>query len=490
MQLKLKSTAVKYGGGLTQAPFLIVALTILIHSIFIYFPAVNLEFAFVGAAEYFSSLNPVQLDQYFFYQANTLGLSYFTHLASVILPGASPLVLIRLANLIGLALLAVGIKKICHYSDIKNYTVLLLLIVLNPLVWTYSGRATVDFLPVAVGIFSVSLVLGSKNIFLRSLISGLLLGLSVVLKYHSLSLLVFMAGLLLLKEKRSVAITKVSIVTAITFLILGFYLVIVKFGLGFWLTPEKFQKIHQLNFLNIINNFILYLGFLGLLTVPAFFLSKSFYEPLQSKWKQILIIFVGLILFGAYLSTDIGELNFGPLDKFLNSQLRLLMLSLLCLVTVMLTFMSNQKDSKIRSYLWLAIFFTLLVFSISRPAQRYLLFIIPFFILALPEKMIECKRLISTTIIIFVLANSFIELSRWSTGIAAMMMAEKLENENLIAQTNPNAIEAHVGNFFFSTKETKKLYIVVTGKSDKSIFTSTAGLGIYKKSFSLEKINQ
>ncbi|MFT7228754.1 MAG: hypothetical protein ACI8PW_001344 [Methylophilaceae bacterium] len=489
MQLKVNNNAMKYSTDLMKAPFFIVAFTILIHSIFIFAPTVNLEFSFVDATEYFSFLNPVQLDQYFFYQANTLALSYFTHLVSAILPNVTPLVLIRLTNLIGLVLLTIGIKKICHYLNIKNYTILLLLIVLNPLVWTYSGRATADFLPVAVGIFSVSLVLGSGNIYLRSLVSGLLLGLSVTLKYHSLSLLVFMAVLLLLKEKRAAVIIKMSIVTAITFLILGFYLVIIKFGFGFWITPEKYQEVHRLNFLNIINNLILYLGFLGLLTVPTFFLSKSFYEPLQTKWKHILIIFTALLLFGAYLSTDMGELNFGPLDSFFNSKLRLLMLSLLCLVTVMLTFMSNQKESKIRSYLWLVILLTLLVFSISRPAQRYLLFIIPFFILALPEKIIECKKLISTTIIIFVLANSFIELSRWSTGTAAILMTKRLEKGNLIKQTNPGAIEAHVGNFFFSTKDAEKLYIVVSGKSDKSIFTSTAGLGIYKKSFSLEKIN-
>jgi len=488
MQFKLKSEDLNDGQKLIQSSFLILALVTLIHAILISFPTVNLEFAFVSATAYFSSLNPVLLDQYFSYQANTLGLPYLTHLISAIFPNVDLVVLIRLINLMGLPLLAIGIKRICNYLDIKNYTVILLLIVLNPLVWTFSGRATADFLPVALGVFSVSLALGGGSIFLRSLICGLLLGLSVVLKYHALSLLVFIGALLLVKEERSSLIIKLSIITTVTFFILGFYLICVKSNLGFWLTPERFQKILQLNFLNLINNLILYLGFLGLLTIPTFFLSKEFYKPLKTKWKQIFSIFIVLIFFGFYLSTDVGELNFGPLDSFINHKLRLLMLSLLCLATVMLTFISDHKNNRIRLYLWSAILIGLLVFSISRPAQRYLLFFIPFFILALPEKMLECKRLIVTTIIIFVLANLFIEVSRWSTGTAAILMAKKLESKNLIQQTHPGAIEAHVGNLFFSSKDSNKLYVVVSGKTEQSIITCSAGLGIYKKSFSLEKV--
>ena len=183
-------------------------------------------------------------------------------------------------------------------------------------------------------------------------------------------------------------------------------------------------------------------------------------------------------------------MNFGPVDDLLNDRVRVFILALMCLATVTLTFTSDIKSNKVKSTLGLVVLITLFVFSSSRPAQRYLLFVLPFFILCLPAKLLNSKIVVFTTLGIFISANFFIESSRWATGTAANLMVKKLEIENLIQKTDAGAIESHVGNKFYRTKDMTKTYIVIAGKNNQSIITTTAGISFFEKSFSLISLNK
>ena len=77
---------------------------------------------------------------------------------------------IRAINLMGIPLLAIGIFRISSYLKLNNFNVVILLTILNPIVWTYSGRATADFLPTALGVFAISLALGESKILLKEFV--------------------------------------------------------------------------------------------------------------------------------------------------------------------------------------------------------------------------------------------------------------------------------------------------------------------------------
>jgi hypothetical protein len=117
-----------------------------------------------------------------------------------------------------------------------------------------------------------------------------------------------------------------------------------------------------------------------------------------------------------------------------------------------------------------------------------LLFVIPFFILFIPESILRSRIVILTTALLFILTNSFIELSRFATGSASQLMVNRLDREGKLLQTNPGVIEAHAGGKFFNSKDASKSYIVVSGSSQNAIFSESSGYGFYKKTYSLEKI--
>jgi hypothetical protein len=269
--------------------------------------------------------------------------------------------------------------------------------------------------------------------------------------------------------------------------ILAFYLFHVKTNFGFWFTPLKFQHQFQVNISNLVNNFILYSGFLGLLVLPTSFISKDFILCLRKYWKEFVFIVFVLFFFATTFFLDQGELNLGPLDAYLDEKFRILILSLLVLMPLGF-FMILTKDRSFRWRLGAAISFVLFFLSCSRPAQRYLLFVIPFFILFIPESILRSRIVILTTALLFILTNSFIELSRFATGSASQLMVNRLDREGKLLQTNPGVIEAHAGGKFFNSKDASKSYIVVSGSSQNAIFSESSGYGFYKKTYSLEKI--
>jgi hypothetical protein len=489
MKIKINKSLIDKINNLTRGPAFVVIILIFIHAFLIIVPPVNLEYAFVDAAKYFATQNENYLHQYFSVQANTLTLSYLAYLFSMLAFGVDELIIIRILNLVGLVFLAYGLDKICSFYNLTNKKFIFLLIFLNPLVWIYSGRATADFLPIGLGIYSLSLALGEEKVYQKSIIGGLFLGLSVLIKPHALLFILFLFVMMLMEKNKSQAIKKFLLLSLSSILIFFVYLIIIKHNFGFLLTPHKFQQALRLNFSNIGINFILYVGFLGILSAPGFFVSSHFYKSLTDHYLLITMLLILMISFGLLFAKDVGELNFGPVDNLLNEQLRLLTLSLMSIVTLLLTYLSLGPHSKISYSFWASILIVIFLFSLTRPAQRYLIFLVPFFIMALPKIFIESKKLIWSTVAIFIAINCYIELNRWSNGTASLLIVHELERNNLIEKTNPGAVGANVNNFFFNSRDHLKEYIVISGISNKSIITVTSGVGFFKKTYSVESIN-
>jgi len=130
---------------------LLIGSVLSIHLLLILLPSVNLEFAFVDAAHYFSRRDQALLDQYFNYQANTLGLPWLAWLVSHVLPMLDMLTVVRLLSVSGIVIMASSFLRLSRYMGEQSSLGLLAFLLLNPLIWTYSGRATADFLPAAIG---------------------------------------------------------------------------------------------------------------------------------------------------------------------------------------------------------------------------------------------------------------------------------------------------------------------------------------------------
>ena len=471
--------------------YLIVLLSLVvvsIQSMLALSPAVNLEFAFVGAAEYFRTSQAVLIDQYFTYQANTLGMSYLAYWVSTLLPQVDLLFLMRFINILGFPLLIMGVYRVNRCVGINSFPVVALLTVLNPLVWAFSARATADFMPAALGLFAISLALGREKVLLKSIVAGVLLGAAAVLKYHVLCMLPLRAGLLVYKEGYRSAFNKLFILTAVSLLCVSFYLFKVHEVFGFWVAPDKYKVVHDLKFYNVINNFVLYLGFLVLLALPALFLSRAFWRELAGKWKYLFVLLLVMAILGGMFFHETGELNLGPLDAYISEKARVVGLSLLFVFGWVLVFFNgkeSESSDRVRLIVGLSVLFVILALSMTRPAQRYLLFVLPFFMVILPRNILRDKVVLVFTLALFVLANVFIEVNKWSAGMAAEKMLGSLEDRGIVQVTNPGAITPSVGDAFFEYSEIDKTYLVVPGPVADAIVTVSAGPRFLGRTFSL-----
>lgn len=468
---------------------IIVLAALILHTTMIFFPPVNLEFAFVDAANYFNTPNnPFLLDQYFNYQANTLGLSYLAAQLGRFFSGVDLLFVIRMMNLCGIIFLAAGISRICTYLHLNYTNFILALVLFNPIVWAFSGRATTDFLPMALGVFAISLALDNKRVMVNIVLAGFILGIAAILKYHVLSLLIFLFVLIFQQKSLADSLIKSAMVATISIVMVVLYMVKMHALFGFWVTPPKFQVIHQLGFFEVFNNFILYTGFLGLSALPTFMISCRFRDMAKKYWKFILPALLVLFFVGMCGLHDSGELNFGPLDQIMGPLLRTTILSLASVSTLMLIFMPHEKlmtQDKTKNLLGIALIIAILVFSTTRPAQRYLLFLLPIFLFSVSSAVITARFTFVSILLLFIVGNTFIEYSRWSTGTAAKILVSKIQDKNLLMLTDPGPIEGHVGNYFYAFNQMPKQYIVVAGESPDALVTGKGGFNFLQKSFSV-----
>ena len=168
----------------------------MLHLLMLSLPPVNLEFVFADAAKYFINPANVQLiEQYFYYQANTLGVPGLSAILLKVVPSMDALIAVRVVSIMGIALFGWSLIRIAQYLGRPLNSALLWVMLLNPLIWTYSGRGTADFLPAAVGLCSVALALGMPGKTSRLLLAGLVMGVAAVLKYHELALLIVLFSL-------------------------------------------------------------------------------------------------------------------------------------------------------------------------------------------------------------------------------------------------------------------------------------------------------
>ena len=483
----------------------VIYLTVLLHLFLIPLPLVNLEWAFSDASLYFSSNKMVYLQQYFEIQANTLCIPFLSFLFNKIIPIIPYSYLPRLFSSLSLILLGAALIKFNRLNKIEpnNSVFLLLLIFLNPLIWTFSGRGTADFIPFALGFYCIMMYFDNKDIKFYKLLSLFIFGIAITIKYHTILLapVFFIVNLFMkdlsLKKRLFQCIEQILIIIIIPLI----YIITIKLKFGFWLTPPIYLQRHGLNTNFFFSNFIVYFGFLGLFIAPFIF-SNIFFYIKNSSLKSIVIIFIlsstFILLFGEYFYIPIGEMNFGFLDKYINQKVvgsTFGFFAFFLLFTVYKYFKhyiyylkANDINKILISFFITSIIF-IIILSFTRPTQRYLIFIIPFFYYIIDFKLYVKKYILYITLILYSIFNLFIFSNQYNTGIATKNMVDEIIKKKILNITEAGSIKAHAGNIFYPYNTNKKIYIIVEGYSKNYIFISKSNfLPFTSKTYSLIKL--
>jgi 4-amino-4-deoxy-L-arabinose transferase-like glycosyltransferase len=282
------------------------SLTLLIaaaHLLFLGTPPINMEFAFSDAAKYFSSGEPQYIEQYFHYEANTLAIPWLAFAINWLFPFLNIDHIPRLLSVLGIPFLTFGVLRINRQLAQRiNPYLLVSLVLLNPLVWTFAGRGTADFLPAAIAVFALSLFWNgdeeSRTDLWRRILASATLGLAAVVKYHALLLLAGVLAEIAIRRRAQYGKMLLQWIAcaAPAIFVVGAYLIVVKIVFGFWLTPPEFQQRHGINLFTVPNNFLSYAGFLVLITIP-FSLAISWPWVIESRSRRGAVALVLAITF-------------------------------------------------------------------------------------------------------------------------------------------------------------------------------------------------
>jgi len=463
----------------------IVALIVVAHASLLLLAPVNLEYAFVDAAQFFLTHRPALIQEYFSVQANTVGMPFLAAQLSRLLPGVPLLEVTRLIVLAGVPLLAAAMPRVCRALGRGDAHLVMAYVLLNPLVWIYAGRATADFFPMALGIWAISLVLQTPLSLRRALVGGLVLGLAAVLKYHAAFLVLPVAAYHLRGAPRAWPFRSAAVFVAGVAAPLCAYLLVAHDAFGFWLTPPEFQVKHQFGSTGFASNLVCYAGYLTLLAMPTLPFLPEVARALARRWRPALLALAAMAAIGFFCIADNGEMNLGPADRWVPPSMRAALFAALSTGLALPLWLRRREDGRFPVTLWCAIVAMLVVFSLTRPAQRYLLFVLPLVIALLPAQLFSRRSMLVTTLSLFVLANAFVEYSRACTGTASERMAAKIVELGLATSTDLGAISPHVGPSIDHVPPLRTDYIVVKDRVPDAIAVSQAGLPILPVTYSL-----
>lgn len=447
-------------------------------------PSVNMEFAFADAVRHFMTGDPAALESYFRYQANSVGLPWLASQLALLVPGLGPLAALRLLSLLAFVVAGLALGRLAQRLWGQAEAGLVLLFLLNPLVWTFGGRGTADLAPAGFGLAGLALGLGART-WGRAVLAGLFLGLAGIVKVHALALLLQLVLLQWACDRSRLALGKVALACAVAVCCVAAFLLWSHGAYGFWLTPPQFQQFHRPAIAHVANNFILYAGFLTLLAVPASLLHwRTGGIPQRGAWWLLALAVLAFAAGGTFLHST-GEMNLGPLDRWVPSWLSLGTFSALAAFAMLPPFLARLPEpgaARVVRFGMVSVLAVLLVLAVSRPAQRYLLVVLPTFLLLLPRPATWPRLVLPATALVFALVNAFLAASQWSTGTAAEAMAREVERRGLAPATGPGAIEHHVGNRF---RTVRPELLVVRGDHPGALHVAAAGAGPFRAAFSL-----
>jgi hypothetical protein len=421
-----------------------------LHLGYINTPFVNLEWVYRQGAQFFLTGDIRALEHYFNGQANPLTYSYLVSLL-VSSSGIDQFAIYRLPALFGGTLLLLVLVR---YQN----PWLVLVVALNPLIWIYSGRAYSELL-------AAGLMLVAYEMHRHIAVGGFVGVLSGAVKYHTLPILMLNAGLnwLSLIWENGFRFWNNHYFRSIAIALAGFliFLIIYQKLFDVWIIPSQHQFFNKTSLLNSINNFFsygFYLGGMFFLTIPSF---------LNLTYSKSKILILGLSIVLALSNVNLGEMDFGSFEQLLGSEV-ILIIKALGFGNFLLCCHVFWKDEESRILL-LTILGYIVLLSFSRPAQRYLIFVIPFW------AMLICLRLeihlvvqVGYVLILCVL-NLFTTLYQVQNARASSEIVIWSQSKDI--QINSAVIYPHVGIFSHHNPKSKIRVTMNPQPKEKILFS-------------------
>ena len=436
--------------------YLVIIFFFFVHLIFVGLWSVNFEFTFSEAAKYVKSSDLRYIDFYTSNNANTLAFPMIIGAIHMIVP-LNTLIIAKIVSASSYVLLGVAVinfyKKLNFTSKIE-YT--LVFIYLNPIVWVLGFRGTPDLFSCSLALLATSFLIHQNSFGIKRFFYLVLFSLAILIKPITAIFAIFILYFKFLDNRfkfnfyyiRS-SLGEVLIITIPTILYLIFYMQFLsneysndyteiirgKFGRGFF------------------NNFFLYLSFI-FLSIAVFLFSKKKYVFIFT----LLSIIILLSTIYADISFDKnhdGEMNFGFLSSFIPDNfyyvymifLGMLMLSTFIALCVFLFRKSDIDFHKVFPFL-LYFIICIVILSLFRPVQRYLILIIPIVILFINEFRKKNIFLSISYICFFSLINIVVLNNQITNSLISKKVYNYLDENKMLTNTYPGYLNPHIRHLF------------------------------------------
>ena len=439
----------------------------------------NLEFSFVGASNYFLTNNYLDLQQFFKYQANTLTLPY---LGSKIVTyfNLDPLISQRALSLFGQIIILYSIILLTPKKSKRQWH-LIMITSLTPFIYIFSLRGTADLFPASLGLLSYAIYTKYylKNQKLKFLIlSSFIFSIALIAKYHAcLYLIIFALTIDGGYRKRVKEIFKFLI---LPFLVFYFFQIFLYKNFNFIFINPNFKNTHKLELSSFLSNFLTYVGFMylfiNLLIVDSDFLKKTI---MLKNLITMITIFVISVIF----VQNNGELNM-PIKMLSTTILYKIVISISAALGIM------HMKFNIKNKYTIFLLFGLALLSLSRPADRYLIFLFPFIFMLILNKDYNINYRYYLLIISFVFLNILIITKQYVHGVLCEDAINYLDKNEMILQTLPGDCFASHGNLFSRIIVDKK-FIIRKNNPDMNtnkIYERKKNIGGYEQIISIEAL--
>jgi hypothetical protein len=427
----------------------VIIVTFILHLVLINFYPINYEFTFSEGAKYFIDFEKKIITDFFSNQANTFFFSLIVGLINKIFPIENTLLYTRLFSASSYFMLGLAFIDLFSYFKIKfKCFIFLLFFFLNPLIWTFGYRGTPDLFSASLAFFAFSRILILENkINFKIFFYYFLIGVSICIKPFSF---IYLGLIILLDYKNNIflVVKKFFFFITISVFLPLLYFIIIKINFNFYLVPPTFTDKVIFDYKNTFYILIGYFNFIAISIFPFTWKHYSF----GSKKNIMIFIFSSLALF-IYASKAgyIGELDFGFFEKLIPRNL--LMVFIIFPFCLCFLYFMNIKKNIINCKFFFTIFFYILVLSLTRPVQRYLIHILPIILVLILLNLgkFNIKYLLLVILIIYVPINFLIGLNFYFVSSNTKNIINFLNNEKIINKTDPGPLDAHSKNFFKNT---------------------------------------
>ena len=356
--------------------FILFFFTFLKFLFFVKFFTLNQESVFVYLAESFSEFNLVNINDFFYVQANSIFFSLISFFINKI-TSIDNLVIMRFLSSLGFCMIIFLIQSILIKEKLINKSFIYTILFFCPLFFIFSIRALPDIFALGIGCLATYFFCYSKVNY-KYFYSLFFISLSILLKIFNGYLLVFMLYIKFKNNPIEVFKTKNIIFFISSLIPTIIYNLWVYINFDFLLIDPNHISLVKSSIFDFFSIFYTYIFFF--LIFGSLLYLKVIFEIIFSLKFQIIsiVIFAIAYIFQINFLNFSGELSFGFMDSYLRSDI--LFYVSLYLVILHFFIIKNNLD-KIDLKLLIIILFYLAILSLFRPSQRYLILIFPFYIL-------------------------------------------------------------------------------------------------------------